>query len=205
MPSWVGRPSAATASRRPSGQSDPSRRSSAPAARARSIGPRLSGAPATSTRSSAHTTRTRTWPSACAGLDIAASSPRARWSTTTSRRPTTTAVRASQRRMARNAEFVFWANLPSALLAAALVPHLAFLAIQALWRLAHGRLGPFLLGKCDAIRAWPEIRARRQRRLELAQTAAGRPHFALRTGSLRDVRNHLKRPKERSHSGRNYT
>ncbi len=113
--------------------------------------------------------------------------------------------RALQRRMARNAEFVFWANLPCALLAAALIPHLAFLGIQALWRLAHGRLGPFLMGKCDAIRAWAEIRARRKRRLELAQTAAARPHFALRAGLLTDVRNHLRRPKERAHSGKNRT
>ncbi len=62
--------------------------------------------------------------------------------------------RALQRRMARNAEFVFWANLPAALLAAALIPHLGFVAIQALWRLVRGRLGPFLLGKCDAMGAW---------------------------------------------------
>ncbi|MGO9470842.1 MAG: glycosyltransferase family 2 protein [Isosphaeraceae bacterium] len=110
---------------------------------------------------------------------------------------------ALQRCMARNAEVVFWANLPSALLAAALIPHLAFLTFQALWRLARGRLGPFLLGKCDAIGAWPEIRARRKRRMELAQTAAGRPHFALQAGLLTDVRNHLRRPKERSHAGRN--
>jgi len=108
-----------------------------------------------------------------------------------------------QRRMARNAEFVFWANLPSALLVAALIPHLAFLAIQALWRLAHGRLRPFLLGKCDAIRAWPEIRARRQRRWELAQKAAASPHFALHAGLLTDVHNHVRRPKERSLAARN--
>jgi len=105
---------------------------------------------------------------------------------------------ALQRRMARNAEFVFWANLPAPLLAVAFIPHLAFLAIQALWRLAHGRLRPFLLGKCDALRAWPEIRARRKRRRELAQRAAARPHFGLRSALLTDVRNHLRRPKERS-------
>jgi GT2 family glycosyltransferase len=106
--------------------------------------------------------------------------------------------RALQRRMARNAEFVFWANLPSSLLAAALIPHLAFLAAQALWRLAHGRLEPFLLGKCDAIRAWPEIRRRRNLRMQLAQTTTARPHFALQTSLLTDIRNHLKRPTERS-------
>jgi len=107
-----------------------------------------------------------------------------------------------QRRMARNAEFVFWANLPRTLLTAALVPHLAFLAIQALWRLAHGRLGPFLLGKCDAIRAWPEIRARRKRRTELAQAATAHPRFAVHAGLYTDLHNHLRRPKERSPSSR---
>lgn len=108
--------------------------------------------------------------------------------------------RALQRRMARNAEIVFWANLPAALLAAALIPHLAFVTIQALWRLARGRLGPFAVGKWDAIRAWPEIRARRKRRCQLAQTALVGAHFALPIAELGDVRNHLRRPKERTRS-----
>jgi GT2 family glycosyltransferase len=111
---------------------------------------------------------------------------------------------ALQRRMARNAETVFWANLPAALLAAAFLPHLGFLAVQALWRLANGRLGPFLLGKWDALRAWSEIKARRRRRLELARSAAARPHFALRAGFAADVRNHLLRPKEKSDWGRHH-
>ena len=51
---------------------------------------------------------------------------------------------ALQRRMARNAEIVFWANLPPGLLTLAIVPHLAFVSLQALWRLARGRLRPFL-------------------------------------------------------------
>jgi len=105
---------------------------------------------------------------------------------------------ALQRRMARNAEIVFWANLPPRLLARALLPHLALLAVQALWRLARGRLSAFLLGKCDAIRSWPEIKARRRLRAELAHGAGSRPHFALGAGSLQAVRNHLRRPRERS-------
>jgi GT2 family glycosyltransferase len=105
-----------------------------------------------------------------------------------------------QRRMARNAEFVFWANLPKSLLAPALVPHLAFVAFQACWRTAHGRLAPFVLGKWDALRAWREISRRRKHRFELAQTAIAPPHFALPVAVLTDARNHLKRPRERSAS-----
>ena len=103
-----------------------------------------------------------------------------------------------QRRMARNAEIVFWANMPRGLLALAIVPHLAFVALQAAWRLARGRLRPFLLGKCDALRAWREIKARRKSRSELARRAVAAPHFALDAGSIQDVRNHLKRPVEAS-------
>jgi O-antigen biosynthesis protein len=102
-----------------------------------------------------------------------------------------------QRRMARNAELVFWANLPAGLLALAIVPHLMFLTAQAAWRLARGRLRPFLLGKCDAIRAWPEIQKRRHFRNELAHRAVSPPHFRLGVGSLEDVRNHLRRPVSR--------
>jgi GT2 family glycosyltransferase len=108
---------------------------------------------------------------------------------------------ALQRRMARNAEIVFWANLSLPLLAVALVPHAAFVAAQGLWRLARGRLRPFLLGKCDALAAWPEIKARRTNRAELARNALRRPHFALGSGSLQDVRNHLRRPAEQSSEG----
>ncbi len=105
---------------------------------------------------------------------------------------------ALQRRMARNAEIVFWANMPPRLLALALVPHLAFVALQGVWRLARGRLRPFLLGKCDAFRAWPEIKARRKVRSELAKKAVAPPHFALGAGSIQNVRNHLMRPAESS-------
>jgi O-antigen biosynthesis protein len=101
-----------------------------------------------------------------------------------------------QRRMARNAELVFWWNLPARSLALAAIPHLAFIAAQAAWRLARGRLGPFLGGKLDAVRVWREVLARRRVRKELAHSAVARPHFVLSAGSLGDVRNHLRRPPE---------
>jgi GT2 family glycosyltransferase len=103
-----------------------------------------------------------------------------------------------QRRMARNGEIVFWASLPLSSLALAIVPHFVFVALQAAWRLARGRLVPFLLGKSDAIRAWPAIKARRAQRVKLRRTAVAPPHFPMSAGSLHDVRNHLRRPAERS-------
>ena len=109
---------------------------------------------------------------------------------------------ALQRRMARNAELVFWSNLPPGMLSLAIGPHLAFLAAQAAWRLARGRLRPFVSGKLDALRAWTEIRARRRLRAELAQSTVAPPHFAITAGSLQDLRNHLRRPPERSRTKR---
>jgi GT2 family glycosyltransferase len=103
---------------------------------------------------------------------------------------------ALQRRIARNAELVFWWNLPARSLFLAAVPHLAFVAAQAAWRLARGRLRPFLAGKIDAGRAWREILGRRRLRKELAHSAVSRPHFALSAGSVGDVRGHLRRPPE---------
>ena len=78
-----------------------------------------------------------------------------------------------------------------------MVPHIIFVAVQAAWRLTRGRLRPFLLGKCDAIRAWREIKTRRRFRSELAHGALSRPHFKLGVGSLEDIRNHLSRPVNR--------
>jgi O-antigen biosynthesis protein len=105
---------------------------------------------------------------------------------------------ALQRRMSRNAEFVFWANLPAVLLGLAILPHLAFLVVQGAWRLLRGRLRPFLAGKWDALRAWQDIKARRRHRAELCRKAVAPPRFALGKGSWRDVRNHLSRPREQS-------
>jgi GT2 family glycosyltransferase len=107
---------------------------------------------------------------------------------------------ALQRRMSRNAELVFWSNLPTRLLTWAIVPHVAFVAAQAAWRLARGRLRAFAAGKRDALLAWPQIRERRRRRVAIARTAIRPPHFALGAGALEDVRNHLRRPPERSRS-----
>lgn len=55
-----------------------------------------------------------------------------------------------QRRMARNAELIFWRNLPMRWLIAAFLPHIAFLLVQSGWRTAQGRGWPFVLGKRDA-------------------------------------------------------
>ena len=105
---------------------------------------------------------------------------------------------ALQRRMARNAEVLFWTDLPASWLLAALVPHLAFTAAQALWRLARGRARPFLLGKLDALREWPGLRQRRELRTHLARSSIATPHFPIQLGLLEDVRNHLRRPREAS-------
>ncbi len=103
-----------------------------------------------------------------------------------------------QRRMSRNAEVLFWTNLPALWLVAATLPHLMFIAAQAAWRLARGRQRPFLLGKLDALREAPRLRARRRFRAHLAHAAVAAPHFPLRFGLLGDVRNHLRRPAEAS-------
>jgi GT2 family glycosyltransferase len=100
-----------------------------------------------------------------------------------------------QRRMARNAEVLFWSSLPAPWLLAALGPHLAFLLAQAAWRLARGRLRPFLQGKLDAARDIPGVRRRRQARADLARAPIARPHFPLTIAPLEDVRNHLRRPR----------
>jgi O-antigen biosynthesis protein len=103
-----------------------------------------------------------------------------------------------QRRLARNAEIVFWANMPRSLLAPAVCAHAGLLAGQSIWKLARGRFVPFALGKYDALCAWRAINERRRLRMDLAGKAIAAPHFALGVGSLRDVRNHLTRPAESS-------
>lgn len=103
-----------------------------------------------------------------------------------------------QRRMARNAEIVFWSNLPLRLLLTAAVPHLAFLSAQAFWRLVRGRIGPFASGKVDAALAWSRLSSRRRIRRDLAKSAIAPPRFPLHWGTLTDVGNHLTRPRETS-------
>src|SRR5262249_42340826 len=103
---------------------------------------------------------------------------------------------ALQRRIARNAELVFWWNLPPGSLFLAAIPHLAFVAIQAGWRLLRGRPGPFLAGKLDALKVWRQVLERRRVPADLAHSALRPPRFSLSAGSVGDVRNHLKRPPE---------
>jgi len=87
---------------------------------------------------------------------------------------------ALQRRMARNAELLFWTDLPAPWLVAGLIPHAVFTLAQAAHRLARGRFRPFVLGKLDALRDAPTFRARRRLRSDLARAAVARPHFPMR-------------------------
>ena len=103
-----------------------------------------------------------------------------------------------QRLMARNAELVFWSNLPARKLAAAILPHLGLLAAQAAWRLARLRFVPFFLGKVDAVRELRHLPARRKARADLGRRAVRPPHFPMGLGSFEDVVNHLRRPREAS-------
>ena len=101
-----------------------------------------------------------------------------------------------QRRMARNAEILFWSNLPFPSLLAAALPHAAFTLAQGLWRLARGRLRPFAAGKLDALRQWRTLPDRRRSRVDLARSSIGPPRFPLSIVPVVDARNHLSRPKE---------
>jgi GT2 family glycosyltransferase len=105
---------------------------------------------------------------------------------------------ALQRRMARNAELVFWSNMPAGHLAAAIVPHTALLLAQGAWRMARLRFIPFFLGKVDAVRSAQAIHHGRKLRADLARSAIAPAHFPLGTGSIEDLINHLRRPQESS-------
>jgi GT2 family glycosyltransferase len=105
---------------------------------------------------------------------------------------------ALQRRMSRNAEILFWSNLPLRWLVLAVVPHVAFTLVQGLWRLARGRAGAFWLGKWDALRLLGELPGRRRLRAELARRSPAAPHFLIRVGLLAEARNHMRRPPETS-------
>ena len=102
---------------------------------------------------------------------------------------------ALQRRMSRNAEYLFWTDLPANWLVVSLIPHLAFTLAQATWRTLRGRGRPFLQGKLDALRDWPKLIRGRKLRADLARTGLARPHFPLKVGMFEDVRNHLSRPR----------
>ncbi|WP_169973312.1 glycosyltransferase family 2 protein [Tautonia rosea] len=98
------------------------------------------------------------------------------------------------RRMAKNAEALFWSNLPLGWLAAALIPHLGFLAVQLLWKLSKGRAGAFLLGKCDAVAELPRFLKCRAHRRGLASTAVSKPNFRLGVAPVQAAVDHLAQP-----------
>ncbi|MEW4567451.1 glycosyltransferase family 2 protein [Tautonia sp. JC769] len=101
---------------------------------------------------------------------------------------------ALHRRMAKNAEALFWSNLPAGWLALALVPHLGFLAVQLLWKLSKGRAWPFLLGKGDAIAELPRFLKLRAHRRALARSAEARPRFRLGVAPVEAAVDHLAQP-----------
>lgn len=101
-----------------------------------------------------------------------------------------------QRRMARNAELVFWGDLPLRTLIPALLPHLAFVSAQAAVRALRGRAGAFLLGKLDAARMACWTRERRRACDQLRARAEIGPRFPLSAFGFGLVRNHLRRPPE---------
>lgn len=98
------------------------------------------------------------------------------------------------RRMARNAEALFWSNLPTTWLIAALVPHLGFLMVQLFWKLAKGRGRPFLLGKLDAAAELPRFLRLRADRKRLARSSGVRPCFRLGALPVRAAVDHVSRP-----------
>ncbi|GAC1339197.1 MAG: hypothetical protein NVSMB14_05660 [Isosphaeraceae bacterium] len=70
---------------------------------------------------------------------------------------------ALQRRLARNAEILFWCDLPLGRLLLSLPLRIVFLIAQTFQRLLTGRIAPFLLGKLDALRLSRVLFTRRRR------------------------------------------
>ncbi len=101
-----------------------------------------------------------------------------------------------QERMSRNAEVLFWSNLPARWLLLAVLPHSMFTLAQATYRFLRGRHRPFLRGKLAAARQWSAIGPKRRLRADLARTAVDRPRFPIRVGVWEDLVNHLRRPAE---------
>jgi GT2 family glycosyltransferase len=103
---------------------------------------------------------------------------------------------ALQRRVARNAEYLFWTNLSTGRLLLGLLPHLGFTCVQALWRAGRGRLGPMVAGKADAVRSWRALRDRRLDRARLARSAIARPHFPIQIAALDSLRRQIARKRD---------
>ena len=101
-----------------------------------------------------------------------------------------------QERMARNAEILFWSNLPHGWLIVAALPHAGFMLFQLAHRSLRGRHRPFLRGKVAAVREWSTLGSKRRFRTELARTATQSPRFPIRVGVWSDLMNHFRRPAE---------
>ena len=107
-----------------------------------------------------------------------------------------------QERMARNAEILFWSNLPLGWLILATLPHVLFTLVQLAHRSLRGRQRPFLRGKVAALRGWSSLNARRRLRADLARSAPRPPRFPIQVRIWRDLARHRRRPAESSLSPR---
>ena len=95
------------------------------------------------------------------------------------------------RRMSRNAEALFWSNLPAVWLVLAILPRFAFLAAQLVWKLSRGQARAFLAGKAAAFRSIPMYRHQRSRRRAIARTAIARPNFRIDVVPIGRMLGHL--------------
>lgn len=98
-----------------------------------------------------------------------------------------------QRRMARNAELLFWGNLPLRWLSIAVLPHLCWGLMQAGFRLRKRRLGAFAGGKLDAIPELAALGRRRRVRRDLARSAPNPPRFPISVNPFGGLRGHIQR------------
>jgi GT2 family glycosyltransferase len=105
---------------------------------------------------------------------------------------------ALQRRLSRNAERLFWSNVPLRWMPLAVPAHLGFLTLQGLRNAALGRFRPWLLGKLDAMGQGAEIVSLRQNRGQLARAAGNRPHFRLESNLARESFARTRRLREAS-------
>ncbi|MGL4462487.1 MAG: glycosyltransferase family 2 protein, partial [Planctomycetia bacterium] len=83
-----------------------------------------------------------------------------------------------QRRFARNAEHVFWSNLPASRLATFAGPHVALVLTQLAHKAVRGGFGPYLAGKMEAAAETAAIWRRRRFAQGLARTAP--PPYTMR-------------------------
>jgi GT2 family glycosyltransferase len=78
---------------------------------------------------------------------------------------------ALQRRLSRNAEYLFWSNATAGGLALGLLPHVLYLLGQAVLRAGRGGLPAFLRGKAEALAVAGRIAAKRRQRRALVGLA----------------------------------